>query len=113
MKDREEEPDHWSITVRHGRGSGRGQADERGRRGPGPARGMLTPDQVGTYQADALVDTGAVRTVIPPQVAARLGLGVRGQRMAEYADGRTKVVDFSSGGGSALTRRTRLGRSSR
>ena len=41
-------------------------------------RGMLTPDQVRTYQADALVDTGAVRTVIPPQVAARLGLGVRG-----------------------------------
>ena len=59
-------------------------------------RGMRTPDQVRTYQADALVDTGAVRTVIPPQVAARLGLGVRGQRMAEYADGRTKVGDFSA-----------------
>jgi len=57
---------------------------------------MLTPDQIGTYQADALVDTAAVRTVIPPQVAARLGLGARGQRMAEYADGRTKIVDFSA-----------------
>ena len=58
-------------------------------------RGMLTPDQVRTYQADALVDTGAVRTVIPPQVAARLGLGIRGQRMAEYADGRTEAVSVT------------------
>lgn len=55
-------------------------------------RGMLAPDQVRTYEADALVDTGAVRTVVPQHVALRLGLGVRGQRMAEYADGRTEAV---------------------
>jgi predicted aspartyl protease len=55
-------------------------------------RGMLEPEQVRTCETDALVDPGAVRTVLPPQVAARLGLGVRGQQVAEYADGRKEVV---------------------
>src|SRR3989442_14767281 len=54
-------------------------------------RGMLTPEQVRTYEADALVDTGAVRMGVPPQVAPRLGLGVRGQRGAEYADRRKEA----------------------
>ena len=54
-------------------------------------RGMLTPDQVRTYQADALVDAGAVRTVIPPQVAARLGLGVRGLDLFVDSRGRRLV----------------------
>jgi hypothetical protein len=38
-------------------------------------RGTLTPERVRTYEADALVDTGAVRTVVPSHVATRLGLG--------------------------------------
>src|SRR5262245_45260192 len=58
-------------------------------------RGLLTPEQVRTYQADALVDTGAVRMVIPASVAARLGLSARGQRIAEHADGRTEIVDVT------------------
>ena len=58
-------------------------------------RGRLTPEQVRTYQADALVDTGAVRMVIPASVAARLGLSARGRRIAEYADGRTETVDVT------------------
>ena len=56
-------------------------------------RGMMTPEQVRTFEADALVDTGAVRMVVPPQVATRLG--VRGQRVAEYADGRTEAVSVT------------------
>jgi clan AA aspartic protease len=55
-------------------------------------RGILAPEQVRTHEVDALVDTGAVRMVVPFRVAARLGLGVRGQRVAEYADGRTEAV---------------------
>lgn len=55
-------------------------------------RGMLKPEHVRTCEADALIDTGAVRMVLPPQVASRLGLGIRGQRMAESADGRTEAV---------------------
>ncbi len=33
--------------------------------------------------------------VVPPHIAQRLGLGLRGQRMAEYADGRTKAVSVT------------------
>jgi len=55
-------------------------------------RGMLPPEEVRTYETDALVDTGAVRTVVPAHVASHLGLGVRGQRMARYADGRREAV---------------------
>jgi clan AA aspartic protease len=55
-------------------------------------RGMLKPEQIRTYEADALVDTGAVRTVLPTHVAARLGLETRGERVAEYADGRVESV---------------------
>ena len=58
-------------------------------------RGLLKPEQVRSYEADALVDTGAVRTVLPLHVASRLGLGVRGQRVAEYADGRKETVDVT------------------
>ena len=55
-------------------------------------RGQLTPEQVRSLQVDALIDTGAVRTVVPPQVAQDLGLQIRGQRVAEYADGRKEPV---------------------
>lgn len=58
-------------------------------------RGMLEPEQVRTCETDALVDTGAVRTVLPPHIATRLGLGFRGQRVAEYADGRKEVVSVT------------------
>jgi clan AA aspartic protease len=58
-------------------------------------RGMLKPEDVRTYEVDALVDTGAVRTVLPPDVAAGLGLASRGQRLAEYADGRKESVGLT------------------
>jgi clan AA aspartic protease len=58
-------------------------------------RGLLDPAQVRACDADALVDTGAVRTVLPPEVASRLGLEIRGERMAELADGRKVAVGVS------------------
>ena len=58
-------------------------------------RGMLKPEQVRTCEADALVDTGATRTVLPPDVVSRLGLGIRGQRVARYADGRREAVGMT------------------
>lgn len=63
--------------------------DERARAGEIPA------SAVRTYEADALVDTGAVRSIVPPHVRERLGVGVRGQRVAEYADGRKDTVDVT------------------
>jgi clan AA aspartic protease len=55
-------------------------------------RGQITPTQVRRYEADALVDTGAVRSVLPPHIVQQLGLTIRGQRVAEYADGRKESV---------------------
>lgn len=55
-------------------------------------RGKLKASQVRSYIADALVDTGSVRTVLPPDVVKRLGLQIRGKRVAEYADGRKEEV---------------------
>ena len=58
-------------------------------------RGSLAPGKVMTYEANALVDTGAVRTVVPPHVVARLGLDLRGERVVEYAEGRKGAVGIT------------------
>ncbi len=55
-------------------------------------RGRLPIGDVRAYEADALVDTGAVRSVIPVHLLERLGLERRGERVAEYADGRKETV---------------------
>lgn len=51
--------------------------------------------EIRSYEADALVDTGAVRSIIPPHIVEQLGLTIRGQRVVEYADGRKDVVDVT------------------
>jgi clan AA aspartic protease len=58
-------------------------------------RGQITSDQIRKYEADALVDIGAVRCVLPSHVVQKLGLDIRGQRVAEYADGRKETVDVT------------------
>ncbi len=58
-------------------------------------RGLLKSEQVRTYMADALVDTGTVRCVLPPHVVERLGLEIIGRRVAEYADGRLESVGLT------------------
>jgi predicted aspartyl protease len=58
-------------------------------------RGLLQPEQVRTYETEALVDTGAVRSVIPAHVREQLGVAQVGQRVADYADGRNDVVGFT------------------
>lgn len=55
-------------------------------------RGQLPADQVRSYEADALIHTGAVCTVLPVHVVQQLGLAITGQRLAEYADGRKEAV---------------------
>jgi len=57
--------------------------------------GQLDEAEVRAYEANAMVDTGAVRTVVPIDVVQRLGAQIRGQRVAEYADGRKDVVDIT------------------
>ena len=55
-------------------------------------RGQLPADKIRTYVADAMVDTGAVRSVIPAHVMEKLGVQERARRVAEYADGRKESV---------------------
>jgi predicted aspartyl protease len=57
--------------------------------------GDLPRTEVRSYEADAMVDTGAVRSVIPVHVLQAVGAKVRGERVAEYADGRKDVVGIS------------------
>jgi predicted aspartyl protease len=59
--------------------------------------GALKKEEIRTYEADAMVDTGAVRSVIPVHVLQQLGVGTRGTRVAEYADGRKDTVAISEG----------------
>ncbi|MBM2814142.1 MAG: clan aspartic protease [Ignavibacteria bacterium] len=58
-------------------------------------RGRIRPDEIRKYEADAMIDTGAIRTVIPTFVLEQLGLEIRGKRVAEYADGRKDSVGVS------------------
>ncbi|MFY9607674.1 MAG: clan AA aspartic protease [Blastocatellia bacterium] len=55
-------------------------------------RGQLARDQVRSYKADALVETGAVRSIVPTHVVQQLGLAIVENQVAEYADGRRDVV---------------------
>ena len=58
-------------------------------------RGLLTEDKIRSYEANALVDTGAVRSVLPIHVVQRLGLATVGQARATYADDRTEYVNVT------------------
>jgi len=58
-------------------------------------RGLLAREAVKTYETAALVDTGAVRTVIPPDLATRLGLETFGHEVVQYADGRNEAVSVA------------------
>lgn len=55
-------------------------------------RKKLKKSAVRRYEADAAVDTGAVRSVIPAHVMQALGVLSRGDRVVEYADGRKESV---------------------
>jgi hypothetical protein len=57
----------------------------------------LPAKKVRRYEADAMVDTGSVRSVIPPHVLKKLGVGIRGTRMVELADGSSQEVPISGG----------------
>jgi len=59
--------------------------------------GALAKHQIRMYEADAMVDTGAVRSVIPSHVLEKLGIGIRGTRVAEYSNGRKESVGMSEG----------------
>ena len=57
--------------------------------------GQLDASPVHRYETEALIDTGAVRSVIPAAVAERLGLFRLRKTDAKYADGRVEEVDMA------------------
>ena len=57
--------------------------------------GQFDATQVHRYATEALIDTGATRSVLPPAVAEQLGLLRLGRTEAKYADGRVEEVDVS------------------
>jgi clan AA aspartic protease len=58
-------------------------------------RGLLTADQVRSYEADALVDSGAIRSVLPIHVVQLLGLAIVGKARATYANDAAEDVDVT------------------
>ncbi len=55
-------------------------------------RDQLAPDKLRAMDVMALVDTGAVRLVLPALVVEQLGLAQPHQEVAQYADGRFETV---------------------
>lgn len=60
-------------------------------------RGQMTAAEIRTCEANALVDTRAVRCVVPGNVVDRLGVSRVGTRTAECADGRLDEVGLTDG----------------
>jgi len=70
-------------------------------------RGLLTADKIRSYEAEALVDTGAVRSVLPAHVVQLLGLAIVRKERAIYANHATEEVDVSEMVGiNLMSRRT-------
>jgi clan AA aspartic protease len=57
--------------------------------------GQLDANRVHHYETEALIDTGATRSVIPSAVADRLGLFRIRRTDAQYADSRVEEVDVT------------------
>ena len=51
------------------------------------SRGLLVPHLLRECETQALVDTGALPLVLPPEIAQQLGMRIRGQQIARYANG--------------------------
>ena len=58
-------------------------------------RGKISKTEIRVYEADALIDTGAVSSVVPANVMEILGVLSVGTRVAEYADGRMDTVELT------------------
>ena len=57
--------------------------------------GQLDASRVHRYETEALIDTGAIRSVLPPAVADRLGLLRLDRTEAKYANSGVEEVDVT------------------
>lgn len=58
-------------------------------------RGLLTADRIRHYEADALVDSGAVRSVLPRHIVQQLGLAIVRTTRVTYANDGSEDVDIT------------------
>ena len=58
-------------------------------------RGLLTADKIRSYEAEAFVDTAAIRSVLPDHVVKLLGLAIVGKARATHANDSMESVDVS------------------
>ncbi|HXI70208.1 MAG TPA: aspartyl protease family protein [Verrucomicrobiae bacterium] len=59
--------------------------------------GRLSPEHVRVVEADALVDTGAIRSCVPASLMERLGIRPYNQVTIELADGHESTVGIADG----------------
>ena len=59
-------------------------------------QGKIRPDEVHTYETEAVIDTGAVNSVIPREVADQLALAVLKRQRAKYANAFSEEVDIAT-----------------
>ncbi len=57
--------------------------------------GQIRPEQVRSIEVEAMVDTGAIRCVIPLKLKEQLGLATAFRKRVRYADGRSEEVDVA------------------
>jgi clan AA aspartic protease len=58
-------------------------------------RGLLSSDLLRVCETEALIDTGAVRTVLPQSIVTQLGLNIRSQQIAQFANGIEEQVGLT------------------
>jgi clan AA aspartic protease len=58
-------------------------------------RGRLPKSEVRHFEADALVDTGAVSLIVPSFIVQKLGLELVGKKNAELANGNIVTLDVT------------------
>ena len=58
-------------------------------------RGKIAKEEIRTYETDALVDTGAIPSVLPIDVTQALGLDLIRQERATYANNSSENVDVT------------------
>ena len=58
-------------------------------------RGKLSKEEIRTYETDALVDTGAIPSVLPIEIVQALGLDLIRQKRATYANNSSENVDVT------------------
>ena len=58
-------------------------------------QGKIKPEEVHSCEIEAVIDTGAVNSVIPREIAEKLELAVLKKQRAKYANAFTEEVDIA------------------